>query len=69
MAKKSFETSISELENIVGLLENGETSLDDSLKYFEKGIALVKSCQAMLDDAQKRVLVVTGEDGRLENFE
>lgn len=70
--KKSFEESINELENIVRILEKGDTSLDDSLTYFEKGVALVRDCQNMLDDAQKRVLVITeNENGDMteEDFE
>lgn len=60
--KKSFEESVNELENIVGMLEKGDTSLDEALEYFEKGVALVKSCQNMLDSAQKKVLVITEND-------
>ncbi len=68
--KKNFEESINELEDIVRILESGDTSLDDSINYFEKGVALVKDCQNMLDNAQKRVLVITEENGNVkeENF-
>ncbi|MCH5184694.1 MAG: exodeoxyribonuclease VII small subunit [Oscillospiraceae bacterium] len=60
--KKNFEESLNELENIVRILEKGDTGLDDALNYFEKGVALVKDCQNMLDNAQKRVLVITEDD-------
>ena len=47
MAK--FEESITELEEIVKLLEEGEPSLEESLKKFEKGISLIKACQKDLE--------------------
>ena len=49
MAK--FEESIKELEKIVKTLEEGEPSLDESLKKFEKGISLIKVCQKELESA------------------
>lgn len=69
--KKNFEDSIRELEDIVRVLEKGDTSLDNALSSFEKGIALVKDCQTMLDNAQKKVLIISeGKDGELteQNF-
>ncbi|MBQ4515152.1 MAG: exodeoxyribonuclease VII small subunit [Clostridia bacterium] len=73
MAKaKSFEQSINELEEIVSALENGETTLDESLKLFEQGVKLSKSCQTMLDKAQQKVTVLLkNEDGEIteEEFE
>ncbi len=50
-----FETSIQELETIVNQLEKGELSLEDSLKQFEKGITLVRSCQETLHQAEQRI--------------
>lgn len=50
-----FETSIQELETIVNQLEKGELSLEDSLKQFEKGITLVRSCQETLNQAEQRI--------------
>lgn len=64
---KSFEESIKELEEIVEKLEKGEATLDESLEYFEKGIKLSKSCQKMLDEAEKKVSVlVAGANGEKE---
>lgn len=72
MAKaKSFEQNIKELEEIVTALENGETTLDESLKLFEQGIKLSKTCQSMLDKAQQKVTVLLqNNDGEIteENF-
>ncbi len=72
MAEKSFEKSISELEEIVSQLEGGNVTLDESLSLFEKGIKLSKSCQKMLDEAEKKVSVLmTNEDGEIvkEDFD
>ncbi|MGL4475410.1 MAG: exodeoxyribonuclease VII small subunit [Shewanella sp.] len=67
MAKKpenlSFEQSLAELEQIVANLEQGEISLDDALKQFERGIALVRQSQNKLDQAQQKVSILMANDG------
>ncbi len=64
---KGFEESMKELEEVVAKLESGDATLDESLEYFEKGIKLSKSCQKMLDTAEKKVSVlIAGSDGELE---
>lgn len=50
-----FEQSLDELEQIVQRMEHGDLSLDDSLKTYERGIALYRSCQAALEQAELRV--------------
>lgn len=50
-----FEASLDELEKLVSRMEGGEMSLDESLHSFERGIALYRSCQTALDEAQLRV--------------
>lgn len=63
---KSFEESISELEEIVVRLESGNVTLDESLELFEKGIKLSKDCQKMLDTAEKKVsILMTTDDGEI----
>ncbi len=64
--KKTFEQSITELEEIAAKLENGNVSLDESLELFERGIKLSQSCRHMLDAAEKKVSVLmTNEDGEI----
>lgn len=64
---KTFEQSISELEAIAAKLEAGDVTLDESLELFEQGIKLSKSCQKMLDTAEKKVSVLmANEDGEME---
>jgi exodeoxyribonuclease VII small subunit len=65
MSKKSrpadsldFEKSLAELEKIVERLELGELSLDESLKQFERGIALTRSCQGSLQQAEQKVEIL-----------
>ncbi|MGN0149624.1 MAG: exodeoxyribonuclease VII small subunit [Clostridia bacterium] len=66
MAEK-FEESINKLEEIVRQLEDGNVSLDESLSLFEQGIKLSKSCQKMLDNAEKKVSVlISSPDGETE---
>lgn len=65
MEKQSFEVLISELEQIVEKLEAGETSLEDSVALFEKGVGLTRQCAKILDEAQQKVTMLvrsqTGE--------
>lgn len=64
MAKKSFEENITRLEQIVAALEGGEVKLDDSLKLFEEGTALVAACSKLLDTAEQKVVQLSkGPDG------
>ena len=61
---KSFEASMQRLEEIVRTMERGELPLDQSLKLFEEGTALVRSCGAMLDDAELKIVkLMKGPDG------
>ena len=65
-----FEKSLAELEAIVEKLETGDLPIEESLKSFEKGIALTRDCQGALDAAQARVDILLKRDGapNLENF-
>ncbi len=64
--KKTFEGSVAELEKIVAQLEGGDVTLDESLTLFERGIKLSKSCQKMLDEAEKKVsILMTNDDGEI----
>lgn len=57
----TFEEALKELEETVKKLENGETTLDEAMSLFEKGVLLTKNCRKMLDEAQLRVKKVTEE--------
>ncbi len=60
--ERSFEQSLAELEAIVRELEDGKTDLDTAIQRYEKGIGLLKSCQAMLARAEQRVMKLAGLD-------
>jgi len=50
-----FEAALAELEDLVGRLEKGELSLDESLQQFKRGVELTRRCQKVLDEAQQVV--------------
>ncbi len=60
----TFEAAITELDSLVDELENGDLPLDDALKKFERGIALARSGQAKLSDAEQRVKILLSEEGQ-----
>lgn len=60
--KLTFEQSMARLEQIVRLLERGEVTLDESLKLFQEGTALVRSCGKLLDDAKLQVNKISTDD-------
>lgn len=56
MAKKlSFEESMNRLEQIVRAMERGDVALEESLKLFKEGTALVSGCEKLLDEAQMQI--------------
>ena len=63
--KVDFESALEELENLVSKMESGELSLDDSLKAFERGIELTRTCQSTLEAAELRIQMLT-KDNKLE---
>lgn len=61
---KTFEESMARLEQIVRAMERGDVALEESLKLFQEGTELVRSCQKLLDDAQLQVKkIMTDPDG------
>ena len=66
----NFEQQLSELEALVTHMENGDISLEDSLKSFEQGIKLARSCQQSLQQAELKVKQLLSEDdSKLTDFE
>jgi exodeoxyribonuclease VII small subunit len=62
MAKERFEDALGKLEKIVSQLEQGDTSLEESLKLFEEGIRLSKICNQKLEEAEKRVEILLQDE-------
>ena len=62
-AKKiDFEASLSQLEELVDQMEEGELTLEESLKAFEAGVKLTRECQRALRDAEQKVEVLMREN-------
>ncbi len=63
----TYEQAAAELESVVELLENGELTLEDSIRMFERGIELVRFCNKKLDEIEKRItILIEGKDGMTE---
>ncbi|MCC6133788.1 MAG: exodeoxyribonuclease VII small subunit [Candidatus Contendobacter sp.] len=69
MAKKlapiAFEAALAELEQMVGQLEQGELPLDEALQRFEQGVALTRTCQTALRQAEQKVEQLLEAHGEL----
>ena len=68
----TFEEKMHRLEQIVRAMERGDVALEESLKLFQEGTALVESCGKLLDEAELQVKkIATAADGSPveENFE
>lgn len=62
--KQTFENAMARLEQIVRAMERGDVALEESLKLFQEGTELVRSCQKQLDEAQLQVKkIMTAPDG------
>lgn len=60
----TFEANMQRLEQIVRAMERGDVPLEESLKLFQEGTELVRSCGKLLDDAELQVkMVLTAADG------
>jgi exodeoxyribonuclease VII small subunit len=64
MAKKTvhFEESLAELEQLVERMEQGDPSLEESLRLFERGVSLTRTCQKALQEAEQKVRILLGEN-------
>ena len=65
MVKKNvpFEESLAELEQLVERMEQGKLGLEESLKLFERGVQLTRSCQKALREAEQKVQTLLEENG------
>ena len=60
----SFESNMQRLEQIVRAMERGDVQLEESLKLFQEGTELVRSCNELLEKAQLQVKkIMTAPDG------
>ncbi|MEE2791276.1 MAG: exodeoxyribonuclease VII small subunit [Acidobacteriota bacterium] len=61
---KDFESAVGELETVVKTLEAGEISLEQSLQLFERGVQLSRFCHGRLEDAERRVEILSDQGER-----
>ena len=68
--KLSFEESTARLEEIVSFLERGDAPLEQAMALFEEGAGILRTCIAMLDQAEQKVTLLTaGPDGQPQEQE
>ncbi|MDD5954638.1 MAG: exodeoxyribonuclease VII small subunit [Firmicutes bacterium] len=61
---KTFEQNMTRLEQIVRSMERGDVPLEESLKLFQEGTELVRSCNKLLEEAELQVKkIMTAPDG------
>jgi exodeoxyribonuclease VII small subunit len=65
--RKKFEDELKDLEGIVGQIDSGELSLEDSITAFERGVGLVRSLNQKLDEVERKVeLLMRNAQGELK---
>lgn len=65
--EKTIEETLKELDELIKKLESGESSLEDSFQFYEKGMKLIKSCNDKIDKVEKKLIVIeeNGEEHEL----
>ena len=67
IADMKFETALAELEALVQSMEGGKLELEASIAAYRRGMALMKHCQAQLDEADAQIRVL--EDGEFKDID
>lgn len=62
--KLDYETAVAELESLVERLEQGDISLEESLKLYESGVLLTRDCQEALQNAEQKVQMLLQQSGQ-----
>lgn len=65
----TFEKALNELEKVVDKLESGDLPLEEAIKYYEKGMALSKTCDSILKDVSEKITHIMNEEGESEPFD
>ena len=69
MAKaQTLEQSFEKLQQIIGNLENGDVSLEDSFKLYNEGMKLIQNCNQQLDKVEKKIVVLNQKEGDEDEF-
>lgn len=56
---ESYEVKIEQLKRIIDRIEDGNTSLDESMRLYEQGAALIKQCETLLADAELKITTLS----------
>ena len=60
--KQTFEKAMGQLEEIVRELESGDLTLESAMKKFEAGMKLSKYCSKMLDETEKKIMLLMSDE-------
>ncbi|MDD7419311.1 MULTISPECIES: exodeoxyribonuclease VII small subunit [Blautia] len=67
LEEKTLEEAFTELDGLAEKLEDRETSLEDSFRFYRQGMELLKFCSEKLDTVEKKMLQIN-EDGTFSEF-
>jgi len=56
---ETYEEKIEQLRQVIAKIEDGSTSLDESMKLYEQGAALVKQCETLLAEAEEKITTLS----------
>jgi len=60
--KENYESMMSELEKIVNKMQNDELTLDESIKYYEKGITLSNKLYKIINEAERKIKIINNSE-------
>ena len=69
MTKPTFATGMTELEDVVRKLEQGDVPLEEAIDLYKKGMELSKLCHDTLQNAEQQLISLVGEDGEKKPFQ
>ena len=59
----TIEETFEELDNLLDMLEQSDNSLEESFRYFERGMKLVRQCSSQIDKVEKQIFMLSEEEG------
>lgn len=69
MTKPTFATAMTELEEVVRKLEQGDVPLEEAIDLYKRGMELSKLCHGTLQNAEQQLISIVGENGEKEPFQ
>lgn len=67
MSTKTIEQTFEELEALIGKMESGDSSLEESFTCYEAGMKLVKECSEKIDQVEKKIMILAEDGGNNES--